>query len=116
MEHVYFEYGSYKNDVFLHTLPDVTFAVAYSPGETMGLYHVEIHAHGIPMFILDPKAVHFFSNLSGVVVDSKRAKSTDTFESGILNPFQGFSLQLKKFSSIQDLNNFGFFYSKCGAF
>lgn len=112
---VYFRYGHYERAKFMRSVGRAVFAVAYSPGETMGLFHVEIRSHGVPMFILEPKAVHFFTELSGVVVNAQLANSTNQTESLVRVPFVKFMNQLHSYRPIADLISQGLMFAQCGA-
>jgi hypothetical protein len=113
---VTFEYGFYEGTEFLETARSTMFAVIYSPGETMGLFHVELRARGVPLFVLEPRSVpHFFRHsVSGTIVNSRLALAENKTEDMIVKPFVHFMDNIDSFNPIDDLRSYNLLYDECG--
>jgi hypothetical protein len=66
-----FIYGFYKQTDFFQALVNASFAVVFSPWETMGLYHIEIRQNKVPVFSLSSRGVNAFKpGLSGEIAEA----------------------------------------------
>lgn len=105
-----FVYGYYDRDAFLSALLCAPWAVGYSPWETYGWWHIEARALGVPLFILEPLSVLFFTNRSGIVVDADAVRMEL-----VVKEFEKFLGKLSSFRPLDDLEIHGLLPPKCGS-